>query len=106
MGMRVPAANHLQRRMNAGINENRFVNFAKEKESIMGSIDIKEAIENGKTTMGIEFGSTRIKAVLITEDFVPVANGSHKWENRLENNIWTYSEITSLLTTVWRTVVR
>ncbi|MBO6137344.1 MAG: FGGY-family carbohydrate kinase [Lachnospiraceae bacterium] len=58
----------------------------------MGSIDIKEAIENGKTTMGIEFGSTRIKAVLITEDFVPVANGSHKWENKLENNIWTYSE--------------
>ncbi|MCR5627699.1 MAG: FGGY-family carbohydrate kinase [Lachnospiraceae bacterium] len=58
----------------------------------MGNIDVKDAILNGKTTLGIEFGSTRIKAVLITEDFVPVAGGSHKWENRLENNIWTYSE--------------
>ncbi len=58
----------------------------------MGNIDVKAAIENGSTALGIEFGSTRIKAVLITEDFVPVANGSHKWENQLENNIWTYSD--------------
>lgn len=44
-----------------------------------------------KTFLGIEFGSTRIKAVLINEDFVPIASGSHTWENRLENGIWTYS---------------
>ena len=58
----------------------------------MGNIDVKAAIEQGKTVLGIEFGSTNIKGVLITEDFVPVASGKHKWENRLENNIWTYTE--------------
>lgn len=51
----------------------------------------KEAIAAGKTSLGIEFGSTRIKAVLIGEDFVPLASGSHEWENQLENGIWTYS---------------
>lgn len=51
----------------------------------------KEAIEAGKTSLGIEFGSTRIKAVLIGEDFAPLAQGSHSWENRLENGVWTYS---------------
>lgn len=51
----------------------------------------KEAIINGKTALGIELGSTRIKAVLVGEDNVPIASGSHDWENRLENNIWTYS---------------
>lgn len=51
----------------------------------------KAAIENGKTALGIEFGSTRIKAVLIGEDNAPIASGSHDWENRLENGIWTYS---------------
>ena len=45
----------------------------------------------GRESLGIEFGSTRIKAVLIDEDFNPVATGSHDWENRLENDIWTYS---------------
>lgn len=53
--------------------------------------DIKEAIVSGKTALGIEFGSTRIKAVLVGEDNAPVASGSHDWENRYENNIWTYS---------------
>ena len=52
---------------------------------------IKAAIEAGKTVLGIEFGSTRIKAVLIDESHQPVAMGTHDWENRLENNIWTYS---------------
>lgn len=52
---------------------------------------IKAAIEAGKTALGIEFGSTRIKAVLIDESHAPVAMGAHDWENRLENNIWTYS---------------
>ena len=55
------------------------------------SLDIKKAIENGKTVLGIELGSTRIKAVLIGEDNVPIASGSHVWENSLVNNIWTYS---------------
>lgn len=44
-----------------------------------------------KTTLGIEFGSTRIKAVLLDEKNVPVAQGSHEWENRLVNGVWTYS---------------
>lgn len=51
----------------------------------------KAAIVAGKTALGIEFGSTRIKAVLIDESHQPVAMGNHDWENRLENNIWTYS---------------
>ena len=51
----------------------------------------KSAIENRKTALGIEFGSTRIKAILVGEDNAPIASGSHDWENRLENNIWTYS---------------
>lgn len=50
-----------------------------------------EAIENGRTALGIEFGSTRIKAVLVGEDNAPVASGAHDWENRYENNIWTYT---------------
>ena len=49
-----------------------------------------KAIENGKTTLGIEFGSTRIKAVLIDEDYTPIASGSYEWENRYENGFWTY----------------
>lgn len=52
--------------------------------------NIIEKINNGDTFLGIEFGSTRIKAVLILSDGTPVAQGSHTWENRLENNIWTY----------------
>lgn len=55
------------------------------------SIDAKNSIENGKAVLGIEFGSTRIKAVLVGEDNSPIASGSHEWENRYENNIWTYS---------------
>lgn len=44
-----------------------------------------------KTYLGIELGSTRIKAVLIDENFAPIASGSHDWENKLENGYWTYS---------------
>lgn len=44
----------------------------------------------GKESLGIEFGSTRIKAVLIDDDFNPIASGSHNWENRFENGVWTY----------------
>src|SRR5260370_42463620 len=50
----------------------------------------QEAIAGGKTVLGIEFGSTRIKTVLIGEDHAPIAYGSYDWENRYENGIWTY----------------
>ena len=43
------------------------------------------------TALGIELGSTRIKAVLIDENHIPVASGSHEWENQLVDGIWTYS---------------
>jgi sugar (pentulose or hexulose) kinase len=51
----------------------------------------QKTIESGKTVLGIEFGSTRIKAVLIGEDHMPIASGSYEWENRYENGVWTYS---------------
>ena len=54
--------------------------------------DTVERIREGRTALGIELGSTRIKAVLVDEHNVPVAGGSHEWENRLENGLWTYSE--------------
>lgn len=50
----------------------------------------KETIAEGKAVLGIEFGSTRIKAVLIDESHRPIAGGDYTWENRLENGIWTY----------------
>ena len=53
--------------------------------------NIKQLIESGKTALGIEFGSTRIKAILVDENNVPVASGAHDWENRYENGIWTYT---------------
>lgn len=53
--------------------------------------DIQKEIEGGKTVLGIEFGSTRIKAVLIGGDHTPLASGSHEWENRYEDGLWTYS---------------
>lgn len=51
----------------------------------------EKTIENGRAVLGIEFGSTRIKAVLIDENHNPIASGDHEWENRLENGIWTYT---------------
>lgn len=51
---------------------------------------ISDAIREGKTSLGIELGSTRIKAVLIDGRNVPIASGGYEWENRLENGIWTY----------------
>ena len=44
-----------------------------------------------KTALGMELGSTRIKAVLIDEDHIPVASGDFEWENQLVNGVWTYS---------------
>lgn len=46
---------------------------------------------DGTESLGIEFGSTRIKAVLIDKDFNPIASGSYTWENKFENGIWTYA---------------
>lgn len=53
--------------------------------------DAKQTIENGKAVLGIEFGSTRIKAVLVDENQKPIASGAHEWENQLVDGIWTYS---------------
>ncbi len=50
----------------------------------------KQQLKSGSPVLGIELGSTRIKAVLIGEDHAPLASGSFEWENRLENGIWTY----------------
>lgn len=51
----------------------------------------KDTIQQGKAILGIEFGSTRIKAVLIDENNTPIAQGSHAWENQLVDGLWTYS---------------
>ncbi len=51
----------------------------------------KESILNGKTSLGIELGSTRIKAVLIDEACKPIASGEYAWENKFTDNFWTYS---------------
>lgn len=55
------------------------------------SLDPKSTIEQGKAILGIEFGSTRIKAVLIDGDNKPIAQGAHEWENQLVDGLWTYS---------------
>ncbi|KFJ08183.1 sugar kinase [Bifidobacterium tsurumiense] len=51
---------------------------------------IAEKIRGGKTSLGIEFGSTRIKAVLIDDTYATIAAGEHGWENHLDNGLWTY----------------
>ena len=55
------------------------------------SLNAKSTIEAGKAILGIEFGSTRIKAVLIDQESNPIAQGSHEWENQLVDGLWTYS---------------
>ena len=52
--------------------------------------ETRKSIVDGKTVIGIELGSTRIKTVLIGEDHKPIASGSHDWENSYVNGIWTY----------------
>jgi len=54
-------------------------------------MDAKSTITAGKAILGIEFGSTRIKAVLIDEQNSPIAQGSYTWENKLVDGLWTYS---------------
>ena len=53
--------------------------------------ETRTAITEGRTALGIELGSTRIKAVLIGPDHAPLAVGSHDWENQFVDRIWTYS---------------
>ena len=67
--------------MTDGLNEKR--------DALTG--DVYQSILDGRTALGMELGSTRIKAVLVDEHQKPIASGSHDWENRLENNIWTYT---------------
>jgi len=55
------------------------------------SDDRRHQVHDGRTTLGIELGSTRIKACLIDEDLVPIASGDHEWENAFVDGRWTYS---------------
>ena len=68
----------------------------------------RKLIENGNAVLGIELGSTRIKAVLIDRAHQPIAAGSCAWENRLENGYWTYSldEIWTGLKACYRSLVQ
>lgn len=50
-----------------------------------------EQIQNGEAVVGIELGSTRMKAVLVDLDHRPLASGSYEWENTLVEGVWTYS---------------
>ncbi len=65
----------------------------------MDNEKIITAIREGNTALGIELGSTRIKAVLVDENHNPIASGGHDWENRYENGIWTYG-----ITDIWEGV--
>ena len=60
-------------------------------------METKQIILEGKTALGVEFGSTRIKAVLIDEKGTPLASGSYEWENQYVDGIWTYD-----LDRVWK----
>src|SRR4051812_20591502 len=65
------------------------------------TMDGVAAITGGRTALGIELGSTRIKAVLVGPDHAPLAVGSHDWENQFVDRLWTYS-----LESVWAGVQR
>lgn len=56
----------------------------------MNLTDRRTAIKEGKTALGIEFGSTRIKGVLISYDGTPLASGEFEWESTLFEGLWTY----------------
>src|SRR3954468_16675895 len=66
------------------------------------SLDLSSAataklIADGKAVLGIELGSTRIKASLIAPDATPIAAGSYAWENQFKDGVWTYD-----VTEIWR----
>ena len=63
----------------------------------MSKSEIRAIIEGGKARLGIELGSTRVKAVLTDPAGTPIAQGAYDWENRFVNNIWTYD-----MDDVWR----
>ncbi len=54
-------------------------------------VSVKDEISNGDVYLGIEFGSTRIKAVLINDSFEVLSKGFYQWENKLVDGFWTYS---------------
>ncbi|WP_333649788.1 xylulokinase [Lacrimispora sp.] len=60
---------------------------------------IAAAVREGRTALGVELGSTRIKAVLVDENHEPIASGSHEWENQYIDGIWTYS-----ISDIWKGV--
>ena len=60
-------------------------------------MNTSQLISSGQAVLGIELGSTRIKAVLIDNRHNPVAQGSFEWENQLVDGLWTYS-----IDTIWR----
>ena len=70
--------------------------------------EIQQSILEGRTTLGIEFGSTRIKGVLVDEQNTPLATGGHDWENQYVDQIWTYSlgEIWTGLQNCYQDLVR
>ena len=77
----------------------------------MGVNEAKTAILNNKTALGIEFGSTRIKAVLVDDKYNPIASGSYDWENRYEDGIWTYHlddtiKVFRAVTVIWQRMYR
>ncbi|MGA4710259.1 xylulokinase [Bacillus safensis] len=59
----------------------------------MNHKETAKALKEGRTSLGIEFGSTRIKAILIDEEFQPIAQGAYEWESFLQDGIWTYNLI-------------
>lgn len=56
----------------------------------MENVTARDTIVGGNTSLGIELGSTRIKAVLIGPDHQPLATGGHEWKSKLEGGFWTY----------------
>ncbi|WP_276352975.1 xylulokinase [Cohnella caldifontis] len=74
----------------------------------MNDMERKDAIAKGDTSLGIEFGSTRIKAVLIDRRFRTIASGSYEWENKLKDGYWTYDQkdILTGLQTAYRELKR
>ena len=77
--------------------------------------EAKTAILNNKTALGIDFGSTRIKAVLVDDKYNPIASGSYEWENRYENGVWMVSghtawrrsgKVSRAVTRIWQKMFR
>lgn len=77
----------------------------------MGVNEAKTAILENRTALGIEFGSTRIKAVLVDDKNQPIASGAYEWENQYVDGIWTYSlersgKVSRAVTGIWQKMFR